>query len=50
MLAQQHISLRMKARKADYIDGKAFATDNAVTLPRPPQFQTIYISGGKKTN
>ncbi|MFT4983939.1 MAG: ATP-dependent RNA helicase DeaD, partial [Flavobacterium sp.] len=37
-------------KKADYIDYgmKVFAIDNAVTLPRPPQFQTIYISGGKK--
>lgn len=34
----------------DYIDYgmKVLAVDTAVNLPKPPQYQTIYISGGKK--
>ena len=37
-------------KKMDYIDYgmNIFAIDNATTLPKPPQYQTIYISGGKK--
>ena len=37
-------------KKMDYLDyGMAVLNvENATTLPKPPQFQTIYISGGKK--
>ena len=37
-------------KKVDYLDyGMAvFNVENNTSLPKPPQFQTIYISGGKK--
>jgi ATP-dependent RNA helicase DeaD len=37
-------------KKLDYIDYNmpVLKVDNATTLPKPPEFQTIYISGGKK--
>ena len=37
-------------KKADYLDYgmPVFNVENATSLPKPPQFQTIYISGGKK--
>jgi len=37
-------------KKLDYIDYEmpVLKVDNATTLPKPPEFQTIYISGGKK--
>ena len=37
-------------KKQDYIDYgmPVLKVDNAATLPKPPEFQTIYISGGKK--
>jgi ATP-dependent RNA helicase DeaD len=37
-------------KKLDYIDYgmPVLKVDNANTLPKPPEFQTIYISGGKK--
>jgi ATP-dependent RNA helicase DeaD len=37
-------------KKMDYIDYNmsVLKVDNATTLPKPPEFQTIYISGGKK--
>jgi superfamily II DNA/RNA helicase len=37
-------------KKMDYIDYDMplLKVDNATTLPKPPEFQTIYISGGKK--
>ena len=37
-------------KKMDYLDyGMAVLNvENATTLPKPPEFQTIYISGGKK--
>ena len=37
-------------KKADYLDYKMpkLEVDNSKTLPKPPEFQTIYISGGKK--
>ncbi len=37
-------------KKMDYIDYgmSILKVDNASTLPKPPEFQTIYISGGKK--
>lgn len=37
-------------KKLDYIDYgmKISLIENAVTLPKPPHFQTVYVSGGKK--
>ncbi|MEL1242384.1 DEAD/DEAH box helicase [Flavobacterium flavipallidum] len=38
-------------KKMDYVDYETlevFSVENAKSLPKPPQFQTIYISGGKK--
>ena len=37
-------------KKMDYLDYKmpVLNVDNVTTLPKPPQFQTIYVSGGKK--
>lgn len=37
-------------KKLDYLDYsmEVLAVDQAKALPKPPQFQTIYISGGKK--
>lgn len=37
-------------KKMDYLDyGMSILNvENATTLPKPPEFQTIYISGGKK--
>ncbi len=37
-------------KKLDYIDYgmKVLTIDNSTNLPKPPQFQTVYISGGKK--
>ncbi len=37
-------------KKMDYIDYNmpVLKVDNATTLPKPPEYQTIYISGGKK--
>jgi hypothetical protein len=37
-------------KQFDYIDYAMpkLSVDNASTLPKPPEFQTIYISGGKK--
>ena len=37
-------------KKMDYLDYgmQVFAVENATILPKPPQYQTIYISGGKK--
>ena len=37
-------------KKLDYIDYemKVLSIENATSLPKPPQFQTVYISGGKK--
>ncbi len=37
-------------KKLDYIDYgmKILTVDNFTTLPKPPEFQTIYVSGGKK--
>ena len=38
-------------KKMDYIDYGMSVLDvsNSTTLPKPPEFKTIYISGGKKT-
>ncbi|WP_395052521.1 DEAD/DEAH box helicase [Flavobacterium sp.] len=37
-------------KKMEYLDYKmtVLNVDNAKSLPKPPEFQTIYISGGKK--
>lgn len=37
-------------KKMDYVDYtiKTHKADDSNTLPKPPEFQTIYISGGKK--
>ena len=37
-------------KKMDYVDYamKTHKVDDSNTLPKPPEFQTIYISGGKK--
>lgn len=37
-------------KKMDYLDYKipVLNVENATTLPKPPEFKTIYISGGKK--
>jgi superfamily II DNA/RNA helicase len=37
-------------KKMDYIDYEmtVLKVDNSTTLPKPPVFQTLYISGGKK--
>jgi hypothetical protein len=50
MLASEPpILLLMKVRKMDYIDyGMKLKVETP--LPKPPEFQTIYISGGKKIN
>lgn len=45
-----YIVIHESEKKLDYLDYKApvLNIENAMTLPKPPQFQTIYISGGKK--
>jgi superfamily II DNA/RNA helicase len=45
-----YIIIHESEKKSDYIDYALpkVNVDNASTLPKPPQFQTIYISGGKK--
>ena len=37
-------------KKLDYIDYRmpVLNIENAINLPKPPEFQTVYISGGKK--
>lgn len=37
-------------KKLDYIDYEmpVLNIENAINLPKPPEFQTVYISGGKK--
>ncbi len=37
-------------KKLDYVDYgmEVLKVENSTTLPKPPEFQTIYISGGKK--
>jgi len=45
-----YIIIHESEKKHDYIDYDmpVLKVDNATTLPKPPEFQTIYISGGKK--
>jgi superfamily II DNA/RNA helicase len=46
-----YVIIHESEKKMDYLDYKTpiFIVDKQSTLPKPPQFQTIYISGGKKT-
>ena len=45
-----YVIIHESEKQLDYIDYgmKVLNIDNTTTLPKPPQFQTIYISGGKK--
>lgn len=45
-----HIIIHESEKKLEYIDYgmKTLNVDNFTTLPKPPEFQTIYVSGGKK--
>jgi superfamily II DNA/RNA helicase len=45
-----YIIFHESEKKLDYIDHgmSVLKVDNATKLPKPPEFQTIYISGGKK--
>jgi len=45
-----YIIIHENEKKQDYINYEmpVLKVDNATTLPKPPEFQTIYISGGKK--
>ncbi|MEO8515539.1 MAG: DEAD/DEAH box helicase [Flavobacterium sp.] len=46
-----YILVHDSEKKMDYIDYgmKVLNVDNSTSLPKAPEFQTIYISGGKKT-
>jgi ATP-dependent RNA helicase DeaD len=46
-----YIIVHDSEKKLDYIDYgmKALNVESSKSLPKPPEFQTIYISGGKKT-
>ena len=46
-----YILIHESEKKLDYIDYKMSVLDieNSTSLPKAPEFQTIYISGGKKT-
>jgi superfamily II DNA/RNA helicase len=46
-----YILVHESEKKLDYIDYgmKVLNVENSKSLPKPPEFQTIYISGGKKT-
>lgn len=46
-----YIIVHESEKKLDYIyyDMQVLDVKNITSLPKPPQFQTIYISGGKKT-
>ena len=45
-----YVLIHESEKKMDYIhyDMKKLNVESATTLPKPPEFQTIYISGGKK--
>ena len=45
-----YVLVHESEKKLDYIDYhmKVFSVESNVKLPKPPEFQTIYISGGKK--
>ncbi len=46
-----YIIVHESEKKMDYIDYgmKVLSVENSTSLPKAPEFQTIYISGGKKT-
>jgi len=46
-----YVLVHESEKKMDYInyDMKALTVDSSNTLPKAPEFRTIYISGGKKT-
>ena len=46
-----YIIIHESEKKMDYLDYKMSVLDvsKSTTLPKPPEFKTIYISGGKKT-
>lgn len=46
-----YIIIHESEKKLDYIDYgmTVLNVENSITLPKAPEFQTIYISGGKKT-
>jgi ATP-dependent RNA helicase DeaD len=46
-----YILIHESEKKMDYLDYgmSVLNIDSSITLPKAPQFQTIYISGGKKT-
>ncbi|KRB55867.1 DEAD/DEAH box helicase [Flavobacterium sp. Root186] len=46
-----YIIVHESEKKLDYIDYdmQVLNVKNVTSLPKPPEFQTIYISGGKKT-
>ncbi len=46
-----YIIIHESEKKLDYLDYKlpVLNVENAKILPKPPEFQTIYISGGKKS-
>ena len=45
-----YIIFNESEKKLDYIDYEmpVLNLENAINLPKPPEFQTVYISGGKK--
>ncbi len=45
-----YIIVHESEKKLDYIDYKmsVLNVDNSTSIPKPPEFQTVYISGGKK--
>jgi superfamily II DNA/RNA helicase len=45
-----YVLVHESEKKLDYINYhmKVFSVESNVKLPKPPEFQTIYISGGKK--
>ncbi|HEX8270620.1 MAG TPA: DEAD/DEAH box helicase [Flavobacterium sp.] len=45
-----YIIIHESEKKLDYIDYgmKVMNVENAASLPKPPEFRTVYISGGKK--
>jgi ATP-dependent RNA helicase DeaD len=46
-----YVIIHESEKKLDYIDYgmEVLNVEGIVSLPKPPEFQTIYISGGKKT-
>jgi hypothetical protein len=45
-----YVIIHESEKKLDYIDYgmNVLDTENSKTLPKAPEFQTVYISGGKK--